>query len=78
MIGTNDIGQLYLLRDIVYDIPQNRGKLVDLLDRFMLRSRYNTTCDRSKTPWVCSTEPIAHRLDLLLNAVNAQAPPVRW
>ena len=29
---------------------------------------FNTTCDRSKTPWVCSVDPIAERLSDLIEA----------
>ena len=29
---------------------------------------FNTTCDRSTTPWVCSVDPIAQRLSDLINA----------
>lgn len=29
---------------------------------------FNTTCDRSNTPWVCSVDPIAQRLSDLINA----------
>eukprot|EP01043_Picozoa_sp_COSAG02_P052716 COSAG02_NODE_5723_length_4094_cov_20.899374_2_plen_314_part_00 len=36
---------------------------------------YNTTCNRSQTPWVCSVEPIARRLVGLVNATFRCAMP---